>query len=100
MTVIVGLKRLHKGKIQVSVTRLRQGPQRLQNCSSSQQAARVLNGLGVSQDAIDYYLETLLPHLSERQQLLFPAMDISEGKLSLVGFAAAGDAEIPMARSA
>lgn len=100
MIVIVGLKKRNKGTIQVSVARLRQRPRSVQNCSTQEQARRVLRDLGLGADATDYYLLKLLPHLSENQQLNFPPMDISEQRLLLLGFKLGRGTEVPVTRSA
>ena len=70
----------------MSVARPRHRPKSVQNFSTLQQARRVLRDLGVGDDATDYYLAKLLPHLSETQQLQFPPMHISERRLLLLGF--------------
>ena len=98
--VTVGLKKLNNRKIQVSISRLRDHRKFVQNYSSQQQVRRVLEKLDLGRDAADYYLLTLLPHLSETQQLNFPALDVSEKELVLLGFKSERSTEAPFSRSA
>lgn len=86
MVVIVGLRKLNNGGIQVGVTRPRRGLRVARNYASHDDARDVLCRMGLGANAIDYYLFTLLPHLSDNEQLTFPPMDIPEGRLLLLGF--------------
>jgi hypothetical protein len=86
MVVIIGLRKLTNGGIQVGITRPRQGSSVAQTYDSEEDARAVLRRMGVGENAIDYYLFTLLPWLSGGEQLMFPPMDIPLSRLSSLGF--------------
>ena len=86
MVVIVGLRKLTNGGIQIRITRPRQGSSAAQTYTNEDDAREVLRRMGVGENAIDYYLLTLLPWLSGGEQLMFPPMDIPLSRLSPLGF--------------
>ncbi|MBV9340242.1 MAG: hypothetical protein JO159_05045 [Acidobacteria bacterium] len=70
----------------MAVRRARQSSTTVQNYASEEDARDVLRQMGMGENAIDYYLLTLLPCLSANEQLMFPPMDIPARRLGPLGF--------------
>jgi hypothetical protein len=86
MVVIVSVGKLHNGKIQLSVAKPQHSSKPVQRYASEKEAREVLVGLGVADEAADFYLFKLVPQLSGNQELTFPPMDIPQHVLLSRGF--------------
>ena len=86
MVVIVSVSKLHNGKIQLGVSKPQHSSKPVQSYSSEKEAREVLLGLGIADEAADFFLFKLVPQLSENQEVTFPPMGIPQNELLLRGF--------------
>jgi len=86
MIVIICIRKLDNGRIQVGVAKPQHYSKPVQSYSSERKAREVLLSFGVDADAVNLYLVKLLPQISADQELTFPPMDIPQHDLVSQGF--------------
>jgi hypothetical protein len=85
MLVIVSLRRLENDRIEIGVARPQHHKNHTHNYPSEKEVRTVLLHLGITEDAIDFYLK-LLAQMGACEQLRFPPMDIPQNNLLSRGF--------------
>ncbi len=86
IVVIVSVSKLHNGRIEVGVAKPQHNSKPVQSYVSGEEAREALLGLGVADEAADYYLFKLFPQLSANQELRFPPMEVPLHELVSRGF--------------
>ena len=85
MVVIISLSKLQNGRFQIGVAKPQHTSKPVQSYSEKE-APEALLGLGITDEAADFYLLKLVPQLSGNQEVTFPPMDIPQHELLLRGF--------------
>jgi hypothetical protein len=86
MVVIVSVSKLQNGRTQLGVAKPQHSAKPVQSYASEKEAREVLLGLGVTDEAADFYLFKLVPQLSADQEVTFPPMDVPQQELLSRGF--------------
>jgi hypothetical protein len=84
--VIISIRKLSNGRIQIGVAKPQHNSKPVQSYGFEGDARNVLLTFGVDAEAVDLYLFTLLRQLSADQELTFPPMDIPQHDLVSRGF--------------
>jgi hypothetical protein len=85
MLVIVSVRRLDNGQIEIGVERPQHVSNHSHNYSSEKGVRAVLSDFGISEELIASHLN-LLAQMDVGQQLKFPPMDIPQNELLSKGF--------------
>jgi hypothetical protein len=85
MLVIISLSRLDNDRIEIGVARPQHDSNPTHNYPSEKEVRAVMLHLGISEDAIDFYLK-LLAKMGVHELLRFPPMDIPQNALLSRGF--------------
>jgi len=85
MLVIVSLRRLENDRIEIGVAKPQHDKNHTHNYPSEKEDRTVLLHLGITEDAINFYLK-LLARMGACEQLRFPPMYIPQNNLLSRGF--------------